>query len=132
MSDFQIEVGEVLKKYWKESIECYELQIDFVDETKDWETEDALVGVLLIRFDVQEKELVDGHNWIINTSYEIPFFVDPNTENEDEYLEDDQAFVYIFSNYGEEIRELVELASFVLYEHYENGTPIFEDEGIKG
>jgi hypothetical protein len=125
MSDFQVSVVDDLEKYQKESTEgyiaSYLLPIDFTDKDGN------CVGVLHVHFDVIGYG-VEGFEGGIDVSYQVIYFNDPEKENE--FLEDDQAFIYIFTNFGEEIRNLIDVSWDVLDEHYEKGTPItiFEDK----
>lgn len=95
-------------------ITSYILELSFFDEIET-------VGVINIIFDVigYGKEGFDGG---IDISYQIMYFEDP--ANKEEYLDDNEAFIYIFTNYGRDIMTIVDLAYDALEGLYTKGTPL--------
>lgn len=111
---------DYLSEFQKHSMEgyitSYTLAIDFFDEVE-------VIGVISIIFDVIGYG-VDGFYGGIDISYQVMFFKDPL--NKEDFLDDNEAFIYIFSNYGNDIMTVVDLAYDALDDFYTKGTPLSE------
>ncbi|WP_249660323.1 hypothetical protein [Lysinibacillus fusiformis] len=109
---------DYLSQFQKHSTEgyvtSYTLEIDFFDEGK-------VIGVINIIFDVIGYG-VEGFDGGIDISYQVMYFQDPL--NQEDYLDDNEAFIYIFSNYGNDIMNVVDLAYDALDDFYMKGTPL--------
>ncbi|WP_050180982.1 hypothetical protein [Domibacillus robiginosus] len=116
MTNLKICLTDDLQRYqketWDDYIASYSLTFEFRNTSE-------CTGVLNVNFDVRGFG-IDGFEGGIDVSYELLFFEGP----EGKLLEDDEAFVFIFTHFGKEIRKIVDTAWDVLYEHYENGMPI--------
>ncbi|NMD72437.1 hypothetical protein HHO41_19385 [Bacillus sp. DNRA2] len=122
------DLKEFKREHADSYVTTYSLTIAFVDRRTS-EDEEA-IGLLVIYFDVKGYgiEGTKDDDQDIDVSYQIPFFV--NQDNKEEMLEDDEAFIYVFTHWGKMIRGFVEVAWEVLDEHFEYGTPrvtLFED-----
>lgn len=95
-------------------ITSYILELSFFDEIET-------VGVINIIFDVIGYG-IEGFDGGIDISYQIIYFEDP--ANKEEYLDDNEAFIYIFTNYGRDIMTIVDLAYDALEDLYTKGTPL--------
>lgn len=120
MSDITLRVCDsYLTKFKKLSmdgyIESYLLVVDFFRKNEE------TIGELFITFDVIGYG-VEGFDGGIDISYQVIYFQD--STNKEEYLDDAEAFVYIFSNYGRDIMDIVNLAYDALEEFYTKGTPL--------
>lgn len=97
-------------------IATYVVPITFRDESGEW------IGDLLVYFKVIGFGL-DDFTGGIDTYYHIPAFLSGETGDE-KFLEDVEAFQFIFSNFGQEVQNVVDLASDILFNHYEDGVPL--------
>lgn len=121
MTNFKVEVAnDYLTEFRKCEMEGYItshlLEVSISDKV-------SCKGVLNITFDVIGYG-IEGFDGGIDVSYQVMFFVDPS--NPDDYLDDAEAFVHIFSNYGGEINDIVNLAYSALDDFYANGIPLSE------
>ncbi|MFY0520558.1 hypothetical protein ACOMCU_22415 [Lysinibacillus sp. UGB7] len=121
MSDITLGVYDGhLTKFEKKSIDgyigSYLLALGFSDKNES-------IGELFITFEVIGYG-VEGFDGGIDISYQVIYFQDP--DNKEEYLDDSEAFVYVFSNYGRDIMDIVNLAYDALDDFYTNGTPLGE------
>ncbi|MGA3675666.1 hypothetical protein [Lysinibacillus agricola] len=111
---------DYLSQFQKHSMEgyitSYTLEIDFFNEVD-------VIGVINIVFDVIGYG-VEGFDGGIDISYQVMYFKDPL--NKKDFLDDNEAFIYIFSNYGNDIMTVVDLAYNALDDFYMNGTPLSE------
>ncbi|KOS61469.1 hypothetical protein FJQ98_16505 [Lysinibacillus agricola] len=119
MADIRFAVSDdYLSEFQKHSMEgyitSYTLELDFFDEVE-------VIGVINIIFDVIGYG-IDGFDGGIDISYQVMYFQDPL--NKEDYLDDNEAFIYIFSNYGNDIMTVVNLAYDALDDFYTNGTPL--------
>lgn len=109
---------DYLSEFQKHSMEgyitSYILGIDFFDE-------EEVIGVISIIFDVIGYG-VEGFDGGIDISYQVMYFKDPL--NKEDFLDDNEAFIYIFSNYGNDIMTVVDLAYDALEDFYTKGTPL--------
>ncbi|WP_249650584.1 hypothetical protein, partial [Lysinibacillus sp. D4A3_S15] len=107
---------DYLSQFQKHSTEgyvtSYTLEIDFFDEGK-------VIGVINIIFDVIGYG-VGGFDGGIDISYQVMYFQDPI--NQEDYLDVNEAFIYIFSNYGNDIKNVFDLAYDALKQFYMKGT----------
>lgn len=117
MNKLEIFLSEV-EPYQIEQMEgyraSYQLTIDFHDGNE-------CIGVLRINFDAIGYG-VEGFDGGIDVSYQIMYFNDPSGKKD--LLEDYEAFVFIFSNYGKQIENIVDTVYDAIDEYYLNGTPI--------
>ncbi|MGE7840725.1 hypothetical protein ACQKNX_08030 [Lysinibacillus sp. NPDC093712] len=119
MADIGFGVSDdYLSEFQKHSMEgyitSYTLEINFFDEVE-------VIGVINIIFDVIGYG-VEGFDGGIDVSYQVMYFKDPL--NKDDYLDDNEAFIYIFSNYGSDIMTIIDLAYDALDDFYTKGTPL--------
>lgn len=96
-------------------LETYGLSLSFKNQA------DQPVGELVIHFRVSGYG-IEGFEGGITTYYTIPFF--QSGEDDTDFMEDAEAFQYIFSNFGEQIQNVVDQIEEVLHSHYEDGTPL--------
>lgn len=98
---------------WEEYLNSYLISIRFRNQAGE------VAGDLFVHFNVTGYGMEDVDSGS-DVSYEIAFFKDEDGN----YLEDHEAFAFIFSNYGEEVMKIVNLALEAIEEHYEKGTPL--------
>lgn len=107
-----------LSAFQKHSMEgyitSYNLEIDFFDA-------EEVIGVINIIFDVIGYGL-EGFDGGIDILYQVMYFQDPL--NKEDFLDDNEAFIYIFSNYGNDIMTVVDLAYGAIDDFYTKGTPL--------
>ncbi|WP_346234881.1 hypothetical protein MKY04_18050 [Lysinibacillus telephonicus] len=97
-------------------ITSYLLGVSFFDELES-------IGELHITFDVIGYGL-KGFEGGIDVSYQIMYFLDPTDKKE--YLDDDEALIFIFTNFGKDIMSIIDLAYNALDDFYEKGIPLEE------
>ncbi|MFJ5788692.1 hypothetical protein ACIP9G_01275 [Lysinibacillus sp. NPDC093197] len=119
MTDIKFGINDdYLNQFQKHSTEgyitSYTLEIDFFDEVE-------VIGVMNIVFDIIGYG-VEGFDGGIEISYQVMYFQD--SVNKEDYLDDNEAFIYIFSNYGSDIMTVVDLAYDALDDFYTKGIPL--------
>jgi hypothetical protein len=100
---------------FEDHIKTYSTTITFRNENDEW------IGDLIVYFHVRGYG-IEGFEGGIDTYYHVPAFCDPSGEKE--FLEDHEALLFIFSNFGEQVYNFVENVLDILDDHYENGTPL--------
>ncbi|MFJ7891382.1 hypothetical protein ACIQYL_25485 [Lysinibacillus xylanilyticus] len=121
MSDIALSIYDGhLTKFEKTSMDGY---IDSYILALDFSKKNETIGEIAITFDVIGYG-AEGFDGGIDISFQVMYFQDPvNTED---YLDDDEAFIYIFSNHGRDIMDIVNLAYNALDDFYTKGTPLSE------
>ncbi|MBG9730745.1 hypothetical protein ABD87_14675 [Lysinibacillus sphaericus] len=119
MSDITFGVCDsYLTKFEKTSIDgyigSYLLVVDFSNKNET-------IGELHITFDIIGYG-IEGFEGGIDVTYKISYFSNPC--NKHELYDDDEAFIFIFTNYGKDIMTIVDLAYDALDDFYEKGTSL--------
>ncbi|MGG1324055.1 hypothetical protein ABE225_24885 [Priestia megaterium] len=97
-------------------ITTYGVTVNFSDDKGEF-IGDLIIYFKVIGFGIEE---FDGG---VDTYFHIPCF-SSGRGGDDAYFEDVEAFRFIFTHFGEEVQNVIDVGMDMLYDHYEEGSPL--------
>ena len=97
-------------------ITTYGVTVNFSDDKGEF------IGDLIIYFKVIGFG-IEGFDGGVDTYFHIPCF-SSGGDGDDAYFEDAEAFRFIFTHFGEEVQNVIDVGMDMLYDHYEEGVPL--------